>query len=93
MRIRLSIFLVHFTVSAVLWVLAILDTGAVSFYSTVFFFLWNIPAVWVLKGLGLSAMMDSLGFTYGGPLMAIGMLLLLATALIAFAYARRAVGA
>ncbi|TMH74444.1 MAG: hypothetical protein E6H51_09335 [Betaproteobacteria bacterium] len=89
----MSIFLVHFTVSAVLWVLAILDTGAVSFYSTVFFFLWNIPAVWVLKGLGLSAMMDSLGFTYGGPLMAIGMLLLLATALIAFAYARRAVGA
>jgi hypothetical protein len=41
----------------------------------------------------LSAMMDALDFTYGGPLMAVTMLLLLATALIAFACARRAVGA
>jgi hypothetical protein len=92
MRARLAILLVHLGVGAVLWVLAILDRDPVSFYSTVLFFLWNAPSVWVLKALGLSATMDALNFAYGGPIMAAITLLLLGAVLFATYRGRRHIG-
>jgi hypothetical protein len=93
MNTRLAIPLVHLVVSAILWAIALVDWNPPSFYATVLFFLWNIPSVWVLKGLGLSETMDTIGFVYGGPIMVATMQLLLVLALFAISRARRLRGA
>ena len=79
----------HLAVSVVLWLAAMTDIGAASFYGAVFFILWNLPGLWILKGLGLSSAMDALGFAYGGPVMWASTAVVLAAVLFATNYARK----
>jgi hypothetical protein len=92
MRTALKILVVHLSVGAALWLFAVLALDPLSFYSAIFFFLWNAPGVWTLKALGLSPALDALGFGYGG-LVTIGVTqVLLATALFALLRVRRIIG-